>query len=146
MGKNWECLWSYWIIGVDTLPFDYIEVLFLLFRKIYQINGSIGHVDSNFGIITALKRTKMLSLWSGFEFRLSNIISYSLLFFLMEETQKNKRIYWLFIVFRQRFLQCVKGKKKDKCNCWFSLYFLNQRRSPKFLNELQWWYCIFAVV
>jgi hypothetical protein len=93
MGKNWECLWSYWIIGVNTLPFDYIEVLLLLFRKIYQINGAIGHVDSNFGLITALKRAKMLSLWSGFEFRLSNVISYSLLFFLMEETQKNKRIY-----------------------------------------------------
>ena len=85
MEKNDNNLWIIESKLSYSLSFDKFKVKIIQYRKIIQINGAIGHSDSNYNLVMALRNHNVINLWRGCELRLANILLYTLVYSLYFE-------------------------------------------------------------
>ena len=85
MEKNDNNLWIIESKLSYSLSFNKFKVKIIQYRKIIQINGAIGHSDSNYNLVMALRNHNVINLWRGCELRLANILLYTLVYSLYFE-------------------------------------------------------------
>ena len=50
---------------INTIPVDQFKVFVVIDRKIIQINGAIGHSDTNYSLTMTLRKNNWIHFWRG---------------------------------------------------------------------------------
>lgn len=70
-------------VGIaEVLLYPFITVKYNpdLFRKLYQVNGALGHTDRNFSIKTTFHSVRGLELFKGLSTRFTNFALYGIFY------------------------------------------------------------------
>ena len=82
--NDWEraaLLFSF--VGITEIllyPLLTVKYACHILRKLYQVNGALGHTDRNFSIRTTFGSTRGLELFKGLSTRLTNFALYGVVY------------------------------------------------------------------